>query len=91
MALKFTEISTNYIECWGSPCIVFSKQLPNCLLLSQLEYLQKEKELLEKDLDAVHQRHKEELEIQQLQHFEVKKAKIKSQKNSFLPLNLFLP
>lgn len=40
------------------------------IVCMKLEYLQKEKELLEKDLDAVHQRHKEELEIQQLQHFE---------------------
>ncbi len=38
----------------------------------QIQCLQEEKERLSHDLDEVYNRHKEELEIQQLQHFQVK-------------------
>ena len=39
----------------------------------QIQTLQQEKERLNKDLEEVYKRHKEELEIQQLQHFQVNK------------------
>ena len=43
------------------------------LIFFQIQTLQQEKERLNKDLEEVYKRHKKELEIQQLQHFQVNK------------------
>ena len=40
-------------------------------MLFQLQALQQEKEKLAEDLENVYKRHQEELEIQQLSHFQV--------------------
>lgn len=40
----------------------------------QIESLEKEKKRLKADLEEAYKRHKEELEIQQLQHFQVRRT-----------------
>lgn len=45
-----------------------------CCSVFQIQCLQQEKARLAKELDEVHRMHKEEMELQQLQHYQVRKS-----------------